>query len=143
MLTADQLTRLCTARERLRDIDDTALTIDEIAASAAMSRYHFVRQFKALFGETPVHCRTGARLERAKRLLLQSELSVTEICMAVGFSSLGSFSALFSERFGRSPSEYRQTLNGRDDVAAPHCMTLMNAAWAVQAQKTRSEGSSD
>lgn len=143
MLTQDQLIRLCAARDQLRSVDDTPVSIDAAAAAAAMSRYHFVRQFKALFGETPVRCRTRARLERAKELLLASELSVTDICMAVGFSSLGSFSALFSERFGRSPSEYREALTGREAEAAPHCMTLMNAAWATHAQKTRSDDVSD
>jgi AraC-like DNA-binding protein len=96
--------RLCRARERLHD---DAASIREIAEDATISPYHFIRQFEALFGTTPHQYRIAARLEEAKRLLARGE-SVTDVCMAVGFSSLGSFSDLFARRVGTAPSRYRK-----------------------------------
>lgn len=137
MLTKDRLIRLCKARDRLRD-SDCALSIDEIAQSAALSRYHFIRQFKAVFGETPVQFRTRMRLDRARHLLVEGDDSVTDICMAVGFSSLGSFSTLFSRRFGRAPSTYRKALSGCSESLSPGCMTLLRASWEHDSQISRS-----
>ncbi|MEM9057106.1 MAG: helix-turn-helix transcriptional regulator, partial [Pseudomonadota bacterium] len=84
--------------------------------------------------ETPVRFRTRARLEQAKARLVQGDESVTDICMAVGFSSLGSFSALFARHFGQPPSHYRQRLGGRPELAAPDCLGLLRAAWERDAQ---------
>ena len=108
MLTHDRLVRLCKARHVLRDVQVPAPSVAAVARRAAMSRYHFIRQFKALFGETPHQCRIRARLEHAKRLLASGNVQVTDVCMTVGFSSLGSFSALFMRRFGESPSSYKK-----------------------------------
>ena len=105
-----------------------------------MSRFHFIRQFKSVFGETPVEFRTRSRLERAKHLLAHGEESVTAVCMAVGFSSLGSFSALFARRFGQPPSTYRKQRAGE---SAPDCMTLLRRSWERTAQFSRSERPSD
>lgn len=143
MLTKDQLTRLCSARNQLRNASDAEVSIDDVAKSAAMSRFHFVRQFKAVFGETPVQFRTRVRLDQAKHLLIQSDDSITDICMAVGFSSLGSFSALFSQRFGRSPSGYREKLRHSTEVLTPHCMEIMRGAWENSSQISRSTVTSD
>ena len=142
MLTKDRLIRLCKARKHLRTVGHAELSIDEVAKTADMSRFHFVRQFKAIFGETPVQCRTGARLDRAKELLVQGDDSITDICLAVGFSSLGSFSALFSHRFGRAPSRYRDEFAGSIEKAAPHCMTILRTAWERDSQIRRSQGTS-
>ena len=79
-----------------------------IAREVAISPYHFIRQFEAVFGMTPHQFRIQSRLNRAKLLLAMGEHSVTEVCMEVGFSSLGSFSDLFTRRFGSSPSAYRR-----------------------------------
>lgn len=143
MLTKDRLIRLCKARDQLRDVGLTALSIDEIAKAAALSRFHFIRQFKAVFGETPVQCRTRSRLDRAKHLLVHGNDSVTDVCMAVGFTSLGSFSALFARRFGRSPSFYRQELNGSAEKHSPDCLSILRAAWEVESQFSRSEKAPD
>ena len=142
MLTKDRLIRLCKARDQLRNFDHTDFSINEVAKSAAMSRYHFIRQFKAVFGETPVQFRTRVRLDRAKHLLVHGEESVTDICMAVGFSSLGSFSALFTLRFGRAPSMYRREFAGSVAKFSPDCMALLRATWEGKSQIPRSHESS-
>lgn len=94
-----------------------------------MSRFHFIRQFKAVFGDAPGQYRTRERLAQARYLLASGEQSVTDVCMAVGFSSLGSFSTLFARRFGQSPSAYRSRLSGARDALTPHCMTLLQQSW--------------
>ncbi|MGH8189205.1 MAG: helix-turn-helix transcriptional regulator [Steroidobacteraceae bacterium] len=116
MLTHDALVRLSRARDLLRDPEAQALSIDEIARQAAVSPYHFIRQFRALFGETPHQFRTRIRLEHAKQLLV-ADTPVTDVCMQLGYSSLGSFSTLFAQRFGLAPSIYRQRM--RPLVRAP------------------------
>ncbi|HWZ99784.1 MAG TPA: AraC family transcriptional regulator [Candidatus Dormibacteraeota bacterium] len=87
--------RLCRARRMLVELEAEPRTIREIAREAGISPFHFIRQFEALFGITPHQARIRARLERAKLLLAYGEQSVTEICLEVGMSSLGSFSDLF------------------------------------------------
>ena len=104
-----------------------------------MSRYHFVRQFKAVFGETPIRFRTRSRLEMARYLLVKTDDSVTDVCLAVGFSSLGSFSALFARRFGRPPSAFRAELHGAVEKLTPTCMAIRHQAWAVNSQISRSQ----
>ena len=138
MLTQDRLRRLCSARDHLRDVGPAELPIAEVARAAAMSRFHFIRQFKAVFGESPSQFRTRARLNRAKHLLALEKASVTDICMAVGFSSLGSFSALFARRFGQSPSMYRKRLAGSAEQLTPGCMDLLRSSWESESQISRS-----
>jgi AraC-like DNA-binding protein len=72
-----------------------------------MSPAHFSRQFRAAYGETPYSYLMTRRIERAKALLRRGDLSVTEVCMAVGCTSLGSFSSRFTELVGETPSAYR------------------------------------
>jgi AraC-like DNA-binding protein len=102
------IARLSRARDMLCEMHDGKFTVADAAREAAMSPYHFIRMFTAVFGETPHQVRIDARLERARQLLVLQEQSVTEICNAVGFSSLGSFSDLFTRRVGASPSAYRR-----------------------------------
>lgn len=106
----DARTRLERARSLLHDAYDRRLQLPEIAREAAMSRYHFVRAFRREFDVTPRQYLIGRRIEQAKRLLQSSSMSVTEVCMQVGFSSLGSFSTLFQREVGCSPSSYRRVL---------------------------------
>lgn len=138
MLTRGVFRRLCHARDVLREMDDRPLSIRQIAASSSLSPFHFIRQFHALFGETPHQLRIKAKLERAKELLAVSDYSVTDVCMEVGFTSLGSFSDLFNRRVGMSPSLYRRRV--RASMPAPRvmppeltpgCLTLMGAAFAI------------
>jgi len=83
------------------------LDLDGLAAVAGVSKFHFVRCFADSYGETPICYLTRRRIERAKDLLRSANLTVTEICLAVGFVSLGSFSARFSQLVGQSPTAYR------------------------------------
>jgi AraC-like DNA-binding protein len=138
MLAASRFVHLCQARDLLREVYDQPLSVRHVAREAAMSPFHFIRQFTAVFGETPHQFRIRARLDRAKHLLALSDYSVTDVCMEVGFSSLGSFSALFARRFGSAPSEYRRQL--RSIMSAPGfpppgvqpgCLSLMAAAFAI------------
>lgn len=138
MLKKNRLIQLCNARDQLRDVGYAERSIDEVAKSAAMSRFHFVRQFKAVFGETPVRFRTRMRLDQAKYLLIESDDSITDICMAVGFSSLGSFSVLFSRRFGRSPSRFRRCFKKFPEVLTPDCLAILRGAWESKPQISRS-----
>jgi AraC-like DNA-binding protein len=88
-------------REYARPLDVAAL-----ACAARMSTAHFSRQFGATYGETPYAYLMTRRIERAKALLRRGDLSVTEVCMAVGCSSLGSFSARFTQLVGETPTAY-------------------------------------
>jgi len=133
MLHRDTLVRLCRARDRLRETGEARRSVRQVAAEAGMSQYHFIRLFKAVFGETPKQCQVRARLAEAKRLLTLTEARVTDICMEVGFSSLGSFSAAFASRVGRAPSAYRETVQDLVRVPGvmpaeltPGCLTLMS-----------------
>lgn len=84
-----------------------SISITEAAEAACLSTNHFLRSFKQLFGFTPHQLLKEKRLQEAGKLLQRTELPVTEICLEVGFQSLGSFSSLFTQRFGVSPSGYR------------------------------------
>lgn len=86
---------------------DEPLSLDKLAQRAHLSRYHFIRLFRRHFYETPHQYLTRKRLEQAKYLLANSTLSVTDICFAVGFESMGSFSTLFHKTVGWTPSIYR------------------------------------
>src|ERR1700736_3146270 len=77
------------------------------ARAALMSSGHFSRQFRAAFGQTPYAYLMTRRIERAKSLLRRGDMSVTEVCMAVGCTSLGSFSARFTQLVGATPTAYR------------------------------------
>lgn len=123
LLRHDGFRRLCRARELLAQLDGPQPTIDALAREVHISPYHFIRQFEALFGVTPHQYRIQVRLDRAKELLASRRRSVTAVCMEVGFSSLGSFSTLFTRRFGETPSAYRRRVESADLV--PGCLTLM------------------
>lgn len=123
---------LCRAREALTEEPEIAPSIDEVAREAGISPFHFIRQFEAVFGWTPHQLRIQSRLDRAKRLLAAGGFSVTDVCMEVGFSSLGSFSDLFTRRVGESPSSFRRRARSMVEVPGtlprelfPGCLSLM------------------
>lgn len=92
----------------MREEPEIARSIEDIARAVAISPSHLTRQFEAVFGVTPHQFRIQTRLERARDLLAAGEHSVTDVCMEVGFSSLGSFSGLFTRRVGMAPSLYQR-----------------------------------
>jgi AraC-like DNA-binding protein len=100
-------TRLHVARDYMEAHLSQALTVPQIAQQAFLSTHHFLRMFKLVFQETPHQYLTRRRIDRARQLLLQSDVSVTQICFALGFESLGSFSTLFRSRVGLSPEQFR------------------------------------
>ena len=120
----DELRRL----RRVRDCMDRdyvqPLDVPALARTALMSQAHFSRRFREAYAETPYSYLMTRRIERAKALLRRSELSVTDVCFAVGWTSLGSFSARFTELVGETPSTYRA--NNHDELRVlPTCLTMV------------------
>ena len=105
--------------------------LDELAALAGMSKFHLVRVFRASYGETPIRYLTRRRIERAQDLLRSANLTVTEICMLVGFASLGSFSSRFTELVGESPAAYRNRWAARGGPWVPGCFLFMRGVSAI------------
>jgi len=104
----DQNRRMLRARDTMDREYRQPLDVPRLAAIACVSHAHFIRTFKATFGETPHRYLQRRRIERAMYLLRTSELSVTDVCMEVGFSSLGTFSRTFTEIVGEPPSQFRE-----------------------------------
>jgi AraC-like DNA-binding protein len=103
------LARLRRVRDRIDREYAQPLDVEALARDAHMSAGHFSRQFRLAYGESPYGYLMTRRIERAMTLLRQGDLNVTEVCFAVGCSSLGTFSSRFSELLGMSPSAYRRT----------------------------------
>lgn len=132
LLRHEGFRRLCLARDLLREQREPTRSIAELAREVQISPFHFIRQFEAVFGVTPHQFRIQTRLDVAKHLLATGHYSVTDVCMEVGFSSLGSFSALFARRVGEPPSAYRRRVRALVQVPGtvpadltPGCLTLM------------------
>jgi AraC-like DNA-binding protein len=111
---------------RARDAMDRAyaepLDVRAVAAVAHVSEGHFIRTFRAVFGETPHRYLQRRRVERSMFLLRETDRSVTDVCLDVGFTSLGTFSRTFREIVGETPSDYRL---GHGPIVTPHCVQLM------------------
>lgn len=105
----DDLVLLRRARDRIDREFAEPLDVEAIARTVGMSAGHFSRRFRDAYGEPPYSYLMTRRIERAMVLLRRNELTVTEVCFAVGFSSLGTFSTRFSELVGVSPSTYRES----------------------------------
>ncbi|MET8644240.1 helix-turn-helix transcriptional regulator [Streptomyces sp. NPDC004074] len=117
----DDLVRLRRARDRMDREYAQPLDVPALARTALMSPGHFQRSFRAAYGETPYSYLMTRRIERAKALLRRGDLTVTEVCLAVGCTSLGSFSTRFTELVGESPSAYRS--RSHEQLAAiPPCV---------------------
>jgi AraC-like DNA-binding protein len=119
-----------TAVRRAKDLIDREfngpLDLNALASEAGYSKFHFARLFATAYGETPRAYLSRRRIERAKDLLRSANLSVTEICMLVGFESLGSFSTRFAALVGQSPSDYRAAVVAAGGPPAiPGCFLLM------------------
>ncbi|MEV4640808.1 helix-turn-helix transcriptional regulator [Actinoplanes sp. NPDC049548] len=119
-MNRDDLVRLRRVRDRMDRDFAQPLDVPALAREALMSPGHFSRSFRAAFGETPYNHLMTRRIERAKALLRRGDLTVTEVCFAVGCTSLGSFSSRFTELVGETPSAYRAR-NHDAGAAIPAC----------------------
>jgi transcriptional regulator GlxA family with amidase domain len=120
-VTPADLARLRNARDLMDREYWRPLDVPALARVALMSASHFSRQFRAAYGETPYGYLMTRRIERAKALLRRGDLTVTEVCLAVGCTSLGSFSSRFTELVGESPSAYRGRCH-QASSAIPACI---------------------
>ena len=124
----DLLAHLRRARDHIDRHYSAPLDLDQLAAIARISKSHFATSFEAVYGETPIRYLTRRRIERAQDLLRAANLTVTEVCMAVGFASLGSFSARFKELVGETPTAYRDRWAARGGPHVPGCYLFMRGA---------------
>lgn len=128
-----ELRLLRTVRDRMDRDYAQPLDVEALARGVHMSAGHLSRRFRAAFGESPYSYLMTRRIERAMTLLRRGDLSVTEVCFAVGCSSLGTFSTRFSELVGIPPSEYRRTAAGQG-AGIPSC----EARQVMRPQRDRS-----
>jgi AraC-like DNA-binding protein len=117
----DDLVRLRRVRDRIDREYARPLDVEALARDACMSPGHFSRQFRQAYGESPYSYLMTRRVERAMALLRRGDLNVTEVCFAVGFSSLGTFSTRFAELVGVPPSVYRREQAAATD-GMPACV---------------------
>ena len=110
---AELLKRVHTGKQLIDEAFGTPLQLATIARAACLSAFHFHRSFKAVFRETPHDYMTRRRLEKAARLLRETDEPVTDICLEIGFQSLGSFSTLFRARFGAPPGAFRRATKSK------------------------------
>jgi AraC-like DNA-binding protein len=142
-LAAEVVIHLRKARDLMDARFAEPLDLDAMARAAGFSRYHFAREFRAAFGETPGAYLSRRRVERAKDLLANANLTVTEVCMVVGFSSLSSFSRRFTELVGRTPSVYQKRIAERGGPPAiPGCFVMDwgRPGTAIEDKSTREPG---
>jgi AraC-like DNA-binding protein len=113
--------RLLRARDAMDRAYAEPLNVGVVAAVAHVSEAHFIRTFRAVFGETPNRYLQRRRVERSMFLLRETDRSVTDICFDVGFNSLGTFSRTFSDIVGVTPTDYRTS---GSVINAPTCFTM-------------------
>ncbi|WP_136520574.1 MULTISPECIES: helix-turn-helix transcriptional regulator [Cellulomonas] len=116
-----ELVLLRRVRDRIDRDYAQPLDVEALARSVHLSAGHLSRRFRAVYGESPYSYLMTRRIERAMTLLRRGDLSVTDVCFAVGCSSLGTFSTRFSELVGMSPSAYRR-LAAEDGRGLPGCV---------------------
>jgi transcriptional regulator GlxA family with amidase domain len=113
--------RLLRARDAMDRTYAEPLDVPALARIACISEAHFIRSFRATFGETPHRYLQRRRVERSMFLLRETDRSVTDICFDVGFGSVGTFSRTFREIVGETPSGYRM---GHGPIVAPNCFQM-------------------
>ncbi len=116
-----ELTQLRRVKDRIDRGYAQPLAVESLAKAVHMSAGHFSRRFKLAYGESPYSYLMTRRIERAMALLRKGDLTVTEVCFAVGCSSLGTFSTRFTELVGVPPSSYRRGTDAVDGI--PPCIT--------------------
>ncbi len=115
------------ARTLLDQSYDTPITIADLSHEVALSPYYLIRTFRHVYKQTPHQYLMKKRIAKAKELLRNSDLSITEICMTVGYESLGSFSTLFRKEAGLSPSDYRTSSQPtRHPTYIPFCVCVLH-----------------
>ena len=114
--------RLLRARDAMDRAYAEPLDVKTVAAVAHVSEAHFIRTFRAVFGETPHRYLQRRRVERSMFLLRETNRSITDICLDVGFVSLGTFSRTFREIVGETPTGYR---SGNGPMVAPNCFQML------------------
>jgi AraC-like DNA-binding protein len=131
---------------RARDLADRhyaePLDLEALAAAAGVSRFHFLRSFASTYGRTPSAYLAERRIERAQDLLRATNLTVTEVCMAVGYSSLGSFSDKFHRLVGMSPSAYQAKFAASGIPHVPGCYVFMIGMMDRATSKKRGDADS-
>ncbi|WP_033337508.1 helix-turn-helix domain-containing protein [Catenuloplanes japonicus] len=125
MVATELLSHLRRARDHIDRHSADPLDLDALARVAGVSKYHFARSFRTVYGQTPIRYLTRRRIARAQDLLRAANLTVTEVCMTVGFASLGSFSARFSALVGESPAAYQRRWAARGAPHVPGCYLFM------------------
>ena len=125
----ETLQRLGRARDFIDHCYDHPLSLDQISEKACFSRYHFLRLFRQAFNKTPHQYLIERRIEKAKELLGDDDLRVTDVCFEVGFQSLGSFSTLFHKTVGQAPLTYRERVQAKRQV--PGCFLVMHKLESV------------
>jgi len=130
--------RLLRARDAMDRSYAEPLDVRAVAAVAHLSEAHFIRRFRAAFGETPHRYLQRRRVERSMFLLRETDRSVTDICFDVGFTSRGTFSRTFREIVGEAPSSYRV---GNEPMVAPNCYQMWSTRPVVAAGVARRSSS--
>jgi AraC-like DNA-binding protein len=129
---------------RARDVADRdfaePLDLEALAAEARLSKFHFLRLFRATYGVTPAEYVSMRRIERAQDLLRSTNLTVTEVCHAVGFSSLGSFSSRFRAVVGETPSSFQTRYAATGAPHIPGCVIFM---WGLAERSATGEKQAD
>lgn len=121
----DVLVHLRRARDHLDRHFAEPFDLDHLAGLAGMSRYHFLRSFAITYRTTPAVYLAERRVERAQDLLRTANLTVTEVCHAVGYTSLGSFSSKFREIVGETPSDFQRRYAAAGNPRIPGCYVFM------------------
>lgn len=128
----DLVRRLERARRLMHECYGESLNLDIVAGAACLSRYHFARCFRRVYGEPPHSYLTRRRMERAKVALLESRSSIGQIALSVGFETQAAFSRAFAQYVGYSPTRHRRRLvqvNWSPPPAIPWCF---QSAWTLQ-----------
>lgn len=122
---ADVLVHLRRARDHIDRHYAEPIDLTSLAAIAGLSKYHFLRLFRATYGRTPAAYLSERRVERAQDLLRSTNLTVTEVCFAVGFASLGSFSSRFTAVTGETPRDFQKRYAATGAPRIPGCYVFM------------------
>lgn len=135
----DVLIHLRRSRDHIDRTFAEPIDLDTLAAIAGMSKYHFLRSFRTTYGITPAAYVSQRRIERAQDLLRSANLTVTEVCVAVGYSSLGSFSTRFADIVGESPRDFQRRYAGAGAPRIPGCHVFMRGLVERRVSRTADE----